>query len=275
MVIADPPVEPAVNVTVAVPIPPAIAEMVGAPGEVNGVTDDEADELLVPATFTARTRTLYEVPFVRPEITKGDAVTPEDCHDVPLSVENSMFCTAAPPLLDTENATDADASPGVMLEIVGADGTVRGTPRPIADAAPLPATFTARRATSYDVPFVRKKMTIGDVLPDAVCHDEPPFVEYWYDVIEEPPFAPAVNATESDPLPGVMTPRVGAEGTVRGVVVDADVANVPVPAAFTAATWTRYAVPLVRPEITSVVDSDAPSLNVVHEVPLFDDHWMM
>ena len=59
-----------------------------------------------------------------------------------------MFCTAAPPSLAMVNATDAEASPGVIPEIVGADGVVRGTPRPLADAAPLPAMFTARSVTS-------------------------------------------------------------------------------------------------------------------------------
>ena len=83
-----------------------------------------------------------------------------------------------------------------------------------------------------------------------------------------------MNATDNVPFPGVTTPNVGADGTVRGVVADKDVAYVPVPAAFTAATCTRYAVPFVRPEMTSVVDNEAPSENVVHDVPLFDDHWM-
>lgn len=54
--------------------------------------------------------------------------------------------------------------------------------------------------------------------------------------MSEPPFAPGANATESVPFPGVMAPSVGADGTVRGVVSDADVAYVPDPAAFTAAT---------------------------------------
>lgn len=178
MVIGDPPVEPMVNETVAAPIPLEIAEMVGAPGEVNGVTDDDAEALLVPATLTARTRTLYEIPFMRPEITNGDEASPELCHDVPLSVENSMFCTEAPPSFEMVNATEADASFAEIAEIVGADGVVRGTPRPIVDTAPLPAAFAARMATSYDMPFMSEEMTNGDVLSDAVSHVVPPLTEY-------------------------------------------------------------------------------------------------
>ena len=58
MVIDDPPVAPAVKLMVAVPIPPDTEVIVGAPGEVNGVTEEDVDALLVPATFNARTRTL-------------------------------------------------------------------------------------------------------------------------------------------------------------------------------------------------------------------------
>lgn len=76
------------------------------------------------------------------------------------------------------NATDAEASPGVIVEIVGADGDVRGTPRPLAEAMPLPAMLTARNDTSYVVPFVRPAMRIGDVFPAAVCHEVPLSIEY-------------------------------------------------------------------------------------------------
>ncbi len=48
------------------------------------------------------------------------------------------------------------------------------------------------------MPFVKLEIVIGLDVPDAVVHVEPPLIEYWYPVIDEPPVAPAVNATDSD-----------------------------------------------------------------------------
>ena len=48
--------------------------MVGAPGVVYGVALDTADAAPDPPAFTARSATPYVVPFVRPEIVKGEVV---------------------------------------------------------------------------------------------------------------------------------------------------------------------------------------------------------
>lgn len=88
------------------------------------------------------------------------------------------------------------------------------------------------------MPFVRPEIVIGLVEVDAVDHDDPPFVEYWYDVIAEPPFDPAVKRTDSDESSATIEEMLGALGVVLGVEVDADVAADPVPATLTALTRT-------------------------------------
>ena len=64
----------------------------------------------------------------------------------------------------------------------------------------------------------------------------------------------------------------GALGTVRGIATAELAEFVPVPAALTAATLNTYEVPLVRPVTVAEVDVLVPSLNVVHEDPLFDEY---
>ena len=44
-------------------------------------------------------------------------------------------------------------------------------------------------------------------------------------MIAEPPFAPAVNANDTEPSPGVATKDVGADGTVVGTLYDDDDAD--------------------------------------------------
>ena len=52
--------------------PPATATTPdGAPGVVNGVTDDELDAEPAPTSFTARNRTEYRRPFDKPSISIG------------------------------------------------------------------------------------------------------------------------------------------------------------------------------------------------------------
>ena len=46
-------------------------------------------------------------------------------------------------------------------------------------------------------------------------------------MIAEPPLAPAVNASDTEPSPGVATKEVGANGTVVGTVDDDDDAESP------------------------------------------------
>ena len=52
-----------------------------------------------------------------------------------------------------------------------------------------------------------------------------------------PPSDPAVKLTEAEPLPGVATRSVGAEGVVAGVT-ETPVEAAPAPAAFTARSCT-------------------------------------
>ena len=73
-------------------------------------------------------------------------------------------------------------------------------------------------------------------------------------------------------LAAVATALNGASGTVLGTSVDEFAEFVPVPAALTAATLNTYEVPLVRPVTVVDVDVLVPSLNVVHEDPLFDEY---
>ena len=91
-------------------------------------------------------------------------------------------------------------------------------------------------------------------------------------MIVEPPLEPAVYVMDSDESRRLTIPSTGADGTVRGVVLLCVVPHAPLPAAFTAATRTRYAVPLVRPAMVSDVETDNPSVNVVQLEPPFDEY---
>ena len=53
----------------------------------NGVTDTAPEAAPAPAAFTARNFTEYAVPFVKPSITTGEAVTAGEnaTHDPPSS----------------------------------------------------------------------------------------------------------------------------------------------------------------------------------------------
>ena len=74
-VIADPPFETgALKVIVACPFPRVAVPIVGASGTVAGVTELLApDAVLVPTEFVAVTVNVYELPFVKPVTTIGDA----------------------------------------------------------------------------------------------------------------------------------------------------------------------------------------------------------
>jgi hypothetical protein len=64
---------------------------------------------------------------------------------------------------------------------------------------------------------------------------------------------------------------VGVPGTERGVTAGDDFdENTPVPAAFFAATWNVYAVPLTRPVTFTDVDVEAERVNVVHVDEIHD-----
>ena len=85
-------------------------------------------------------------------------------------------------------------------------------------------------------------------------------------MIDVPFAAPAVNATETEPFPGVATNDVGAAGTARGVTETADDA-VPSPATFTARNLTLYVLEFDRPVIVTG-DEVTAGENAVQELPL-------
>jgi hypothetical protein len=70
---------------------PAIDEMVGALGTVAGVASMAALAPPAPCEFTARTRTVYVVPFVRSEIVSGLTVVAGEAavHVAPSLIEYS------------------------------------------------------------------------------------------------------------------------------------------------------------------------------------------
>jgi hypothetical protein len=63
--------------TVARASPAEALAPVGAPGTPRGVADTAEDAVPFPLAFTALILTEYAVPFVRPVITKGEAVVPD------------------------------------------------------------------------------------------------------------------------------------------------------------------------------------------------------
>lgn len=78
--IGEPPVEDALKLTVAWPLPPIALTETGALGAVAGVTELLVpDGVLVPTAFVAVTVNVYAVPFVRPPMTIGLPVEVAAC----------------------------------------------------------------------------------------------------------------------------------------------------------------------------------------------------
>ena len=73
-VITEPLLDGADHATDALAFPGVATTPDGAPGTVRGVTATATDAAPTPAAFTARTRTLYAVPFTNPVIANGLAV---------------------------------------------------------------------------------------------------------------------------------------------------------------------------------------------------------
>ena len=73
---ALPPSTPAVKAILAVVLPGVAARLVGAEGVVRGVTDTLSDAAPAPAAFTARSCTVYSVPFVSPVSVAGLVAVP-------------------------------------------------------------------------------------------------------------------------------------------------------------------------------------------------------
>ena len=84
-------------------------------------------------------------------------------------------------------------------------------------------------------------------------------------MIDAPPVAPAVNANDTEPSPGVAARPVGADGVVRGVD-DTAGETAPSPMLFTARNLMVYSVPLDRPVI-EIGDVVAAGERVVQFTP--------
>jgi hypothetical protein len=87
-------------------------------------------------------------------------------------------------------------------------------------------------------------------------------------VTPDPPVdagATQLNLTSPDLFVGAAVNDRGADGTARGVAETALLAA-PVPAAFTADTRKRYAVPFCKPITTALVPTPTPSANLVQLV---------
>ena len=92
-----------------------------------------------------------------------------------------------------------------------------------------------------------------------------------YLVIGDPPvLAGAVQVTVACPSPGATVTPPGGPGVVLGVTSTA-VDAAPGPAAFTARTRTRYAVPFTSP-VTAIGLAVDAGLLAIHVVPSFVDH---
>jgi hypothetical protein len=82
----------------------------------------DAGLVLAPFNVIARSKTVYAVPFVKPEIVKGEVVPPVVVQLVPLFIEYSYPVIVAPLLVGAVNATLKFAGPDVTEVIVGAAG---------------------------------------------------------------------------------------------------------------------------------------------------------
>ena len=172
---------------------------------------------------------------------------------------------AAPPSDPAVNAIEAEPLPAVATSEVGAAGVVAGVnDEDATEAAPLPATFTARSFTVYATPLVTP-MLAGDEVVPRENQDPEPFNWYSYPVINDPPVDPAVNSTETVESPGLTEVMLGAPGTVRGVKDDDATEAAPLPALFTARNFTVYAVPLDRPLI--VIGDEVPTASTQEPLP--------
>lgn len=81
LVIAVPPLAPAVKSRSMLVCPGVTELMVGASGVPNGVADCAEEAVPLPSELTARSRTEYDVPFVNPVIVSGLFVAPGERAD--------------------------------------------------------------------------------------------------------------------------------------------------------------------------------------------------
>jgi hypothetical protein len=172
LVIALPPSNGGANETVSCALPDATTGWAGASGTRFGTAaTDAGDAGPVPLAFVAVSVQEYDLPFVRPSTSIGDAGPPADPGAPPFDETQvtSYSVIALPPSSGATNETEISSSPGATVGRAGADGTVLGTTAPDAgDAAPVPLAFVAFTVHVYNLPFVKPLTTIGEPAPDAV-----------------------------------------------------------------------------------------------------------
>ena len=165
---AKPPLEAgAVNVTTAFVFPGVALSIVGAPGNVDGMTPTDT-EAPVPIELIATTVNVYEVPFAKPVTVMGElgAVAVK-----PPTLDVTLYEVIAEPPVE-EGAVkliEALPFPAAALTLVGAPGTVAGV---IADEgvddAPFPFELVAVTVKVYEVPFARPATVMGELDADTI-----------------------------------------------------------------------------------------------------------
>jgi hypothetical protein len=118
---------------------------------------------------------------VRPEITRGDAVVPDErvTQVVPLLREYWYEVIDRPPVTGATKVTVAVVDVVTMARITVFPGVVKGTAVVAIDPVPAPTMFRARILTEYDVPLISPVIVRVEFLvrywPD--CHEVPPSTE--------------------------------------------------------------------------------------------------
>ena len=140
-VIAEPFAAAADHVSVALPLPAAACDRVGAPGSPAGVADSAFEAAPVPTPFVAFTVKEYDVPFARPVT---EQLSPDVVHVKPPGDEVAVYDEIAEPFAAAaDQASVALPLPGVAVFSVGAPGSVAGVADSAFEAGPVPAEFVA------------------------------------------------------------------------------------------------------------------------------------
>src|SRR5690349_18447774 len=164
----SPPVPPGTKESTPPPSPAVTVRSVGAAGAVAGVTDPASASAPVPAAFTARTRTAYAVPLVRPDTVAvrafpAPSTTVSGAQVVPPSVETSYRVSGLQPVLaGAVKLRSAEPLPRVAVAAPGAPGVVAAVTAPDSgEAVPSPAALAAVTRNVYVVPAVRPDTVQG------------------------------------------------------------------------------------------------------------------
>jgi len=140
-VIAEPFAAAADHVSVALPLPAAACDRVGAPGSPAGVADSAFEAAPVPTPFVAFTVKEYDVPFARPVT---EQLSPDVVHVKPPGDDVAVYDETGEPFpFAADHASVALPLPATALVRVGAVGTAAGVAESAFDAAPVPIAFVA------------------------------------------------------------------------------------------------------------------------------------